>query len=60
MTAPESASHFTAVAPRTIYRWIEAGKVHFVEPSPGAVLICLDSLARAAAGIAESELGGHL
>lgn len=44
MLKPEEASAIAAVTPRTIYRWVEAGKLHFTESPDGWLLICLDSL----------------
>ena len=41
---PEEAAAIAAVTPRTIYRWVEAGKLHFTESPDGGLLICLDSL----------------
>ena len=38
------------VTPRTIYQWVEAGRVHFSETARGETLICLNSL---------SAAGGH-
>ncbi|MFN0124380.1 MAG: hypothetical protein ACKV2V_28095 [Blastocatellia bacterium] len=44
MTAPEHAAILARVPPRAIYRWIEAGQVHFVETQDGGVLVCTVSL----------------
>ena len=41
---PEEAAVLAGVSPRTIYRRVEAGLVHFAESSEGWLLICLDSL----------------
>lgn len=43
LTAEEAAAA-AGVTPRTIYRWVEAGKVHFSETPQGETLICLNSL----------------
>jgi hypothetical protein len=32
------------VPERTVYRWVEAGSVHFLERPDGAILICPESL----------------
>lgn len=45
MLRVEDASAFFGTTPRTIYRWIEAGKLHFAESDKGLVLICAQSLA---------------
>jgi len=43
MVTPEHAAGITARSVRTIYRWVEAGEVHFIE-EPAGVLICVSSL----------------
>ena len=45
MLRVEDASALVGAKTRTIYRWIEAGKVHFAESDKGLVLICTQSLA---------------
>lgn len=44
MLAPEKAAVIAGVGPRLIYRWVEAGQLHFLETDRGLVRICLDSL----------------
>lgn len=44
MITPEEAAALTQVTTRTIYRWVEAGELHFAETPEGALLICPDSL----------------
>ncbi len=44
VASPEDAARVAGVSARTVYRWIEGGKVHFIETHAG-LLICLDSLA---------------
>jgi len=44
MFLPEEAAVFAKVSSRTIYRWVEAGELHFTETPEGALLICQDSL----------------
>ena len=44
MLAPEKAAVIAEVGPRVIYRWVEAGRLHFVETDRGLLRICLDSL----------------
>ena len=41
---PEAAAVLAGVSPRTIYRRVEAGRVHFAESPEGWLLICLSSL----------------
>ncbi len=44
MVTPEQAAQVLGESARTIYRWVEAGKIHFAEPREGLLLICRDSL----------------
>lgn len=46
MSEPESAARIMGVKPRAIYKKIEAGEIHFIEPSGGLLIVCLDSLNR--------------
>ena len=41
---PEAAAVLAGLRPRTIYRQVEAGLVHFAESPEGWLLICLNSL----------------
>ena len=44
MIMPEQAAGLACVSQRTIYRWVEAGKIHFIETPEGGLLVCLQSL----------------
>ena len=44
MVTVEDASRIAQVTPRTIYRWAEAGQLHFTESQEWLLLICLKSL----------------
>src|SRR4051812_25845364 len=44
MLTPDEAATVAQVNVRTIYRWVEASRVHFMEVAGGELLICLDSL----------------
>jgi len=44
MCAPDDAAALAHVSTRTIYRWVEAGRVHFAETAEGLLLVCLNSL----------------
>ena len=44
MLSPEQAATLVNVPPRTIYRWVEAQLLHFVEEEDGRLLICRNSL----------------
>jgi len=39
-----AAAALTGVTTRTVYQWVESGKVHFTETAEGETLICLNSL----------------
>lgn len=47
MITPEQAAEVFRVSSRLIYRWIEAGQLHFLESSAGVVLVCPNSLSSA-------------
>ena len=44
MVPVDVAASLARVSPRTIFRWIEDGELHFVETASGRLLICLDSI----------------
>ena len=44
MVTPEQAMVIAGTNSRTIYRWVEAGKIHYAETPEGFLFICLDSL----------------
>ena len=44
MVTPEQAADQAAVTVRTIYRWVEAESVHFIETLDGRLLICPNGL----------------
>lgn len=44
MITPEEAAALTKVTTRAIYRWVEAGALHFTETAEGALIVCPDSL----------------
>lgn len=41
---PGEAAALAGVSERTVYRWVEAGRLHFMETAEQALVICLDSL----------------
>jgi len=43
MVSPEEAARIVGVTPRTIYRWVDAASIHFVEED-SHVLVCLPAL----------------
>jgi hypothetical protein len=44
MVSPEQAAAVAHVPARMIYRWVEAGMVHYQEQSDGSLTVCLNSL----------------
>lgn len=44
MVTPERAAVLCATSPRSIYRLVERGALHFIESSAGELLICCRSL----------------
>lgn len=44
MVSTEKAAIIARQSTRSIYQWVEAGRVHFMEKPEGHLLICLDSL----------------
>lgn len=41
---PVEAARLARLSLRTIYRWVEEGRVHFTETPDGELFICLNSL----------------
>jgi predicted site-specific integrase-resolvase len=46
MVTTDEAAILARVSARTIFRWVEAGRVHYTETPEGLLLICPDSLAQ--------------
>jgi hypothetical protein len=46
MAAPDDAASLANVTPRTVYRWIEAERIHFAEQADSRLLVCVLSLSR--------------
>lgn len=44
LVTPEEAAALAGVSTRTIYRWVEAEQLHFIETAEQSPLICLNSL----------------
>ena len=44
MITPDEAATLTGLSWRVIYRWVEAGRIHFTETGDGHLLICRSSL----------------
>jgi len=49
LISPEAIAALTGASTRTIYRQIEAGRLHFIELADGRLLICLVAAAKTAA-----------
>lgn len=47
MVPPDVAAAVAEVSARTVFGWVEAGRVHFAETPDGALLVCLRSLPEA-------------
>jgi hypothetical protein len=43
MLPVETAAAVTGNTPRTLYRWMEEDKIHFIESADGSVLLCAES-----------------
>ncbi|HJQ24179.1 MAG TPA: helix-turn-helix domain-containing protein [Blastocatellia bacterium] len=44
LIAPEEAAALAGTSTRTIYRWVEAGRLHFAETADGRLLVCPHTL----------------
>jgi hypothetical protein len=51
MLIPEEAAKRRGVSPRTIYRWMDLGTLHFLEYPGGMVLVCLNSMSDQTGGV---------
>ena len=51
---PDVAALVAEVSARTIFEWVEAGRVHFTETTDGALLVCLNSLPQALSAPADA------
>jgi len=43
MLPVEAAAAVTGITQRTLYRWMEEEKLHFIESPDGTVLVCAES-----------------
>jgi len=57
MITPDEAALSARTSSRTIYRWMEAERVHFTETADGLLLVCTNSLS-SADSMTESETDG--
>lgn len=44
MVTVDEAARIACVSSRTIYRWVEDEKLHFIETADGGLLICHESI----------------
>ena len=54
MVTPEQAALIAGVSERTIYRWVEAGRIHVIKDS-GVLLLCLSAVRTSGAQVGDSE-----
>jgi hypothetical protein len=45
LVTPDQAATIVRVYMRTIFQWVESGKLHFEETADGKLLVCMASLA---------------
>lgn len=55
MLTPEQAALVARVSTRQVFRWLEAGRLHFVETASLSPLVCLASLPLAGTVVAGDE-----
>lgn len=53
MIAPDLAAAISRQSTRTIYRWVEQGRLHYIDQSIGAGQVCLNSLQSVQDGYSE-------
>jgi hypothetical protein len=58
MLTPEQAALAAGVSTRHVFRWLEAGRLHFVETAGLSPLVCAASLPAAARGDAGPAAAG--
>ena len=44
MLTPQEAARRAGVSQRTVYRWVEDGRIHFAETADGSFFVCLTPL----------------
>lgn len=44
LLTPDEAAALAGISTRAIYRWVEDGRLHFLETTEQALLVCLNSL----------------
>lgn len=44
MVSSDEARQLAGISTRTLYRWLESGRLHYVETPTGDVRVCLESL----------------
>jgi hypothetical protein len=44
LLSPERASALTSISTRLIYRWVEAGTIHYREAANGKLTVCVKTL----------------
>ena len=51
MLTPGEAAWWAGVSQRTVYRWMEDGRIHFAETSDGGLFVCLAPLSAGVGGL---------
>ena len=44
LLSPDQASTLTGIPARSIYRWVEAGAIHYREAPNGKIIVCIKTL----------------
>lgn len=44
MIPAQTSADFFGISSRLIYRWIETGKIHFIETDANEIYVCSDSI----------------
>ena len=60
LITPEEAAVRQGVNTRTVYRWVEAGELHFIESANQAPLICLNSVLRLTDKAEQNHVSEHI
>jgi len=55
MITPEQAAMMIGTNIRAIFRWLEAGRVHYSETPEGSLLVCPDSILKLTGKISKAD-----
>jgi N-acetylglutamate synthase/N-acetylornithine aminotransferase len=59
MISPEEAALLARVSTRAIYRWAEAGSIHYAETSDGFLTVCRQALSERLAALPRQLTSGE-